>query len=393
MLKKLTSLLLFLFSFSVNAQINNSVTEIINNTGKEFAPDKRVAVFEVNYSEENSLRITGKTDNPEAKQKLIDRLNMISDEFEYDIEILPSKDLGEEIYGVVNLSVANIRTNPEHSAELTTQALLGTPVKVLEYSKGFFRIQTPDEYIAWVDGSGIYRFNKTDFDNWMNSDKIIYTNDFGFSYTDKAFGARVSDLVMGDILRYIDEDSNTYKVAYPDGRIAFISKENGMPLEKWYGKLDLSEDSIVNTAKQFMGVPYLWGGTSAKGMDCSGFTKTIYFMNGIVLPRDASQQVYTGEIVDTEKGFENLRKGDLLFFGRKTEEGRKERITHVALYIGNGEYIHASGMVKINSLDKDKPNFNQYRFNSFIRAKRILSSISQNGIFKILDNKFYAGEF
>ena len=137
-----------------------------------------------------------------------------------------------------------------------------------------------------------------------------------------------------------------------------------------------------------MGIPYLWGGTSSKGLDCSGFSKTVYYANGIILPRDASQQVFSGDLVDTENDFENLQKGDLLFFGFSTDGNKKERITHVAIYIGNKNFIHASGKVKINSIDKNSEIFDEFRLKTFIRAKRILGSFD-NGENLIKNNSFY----
>ncbi|MCK5086959.1 MAG: C40 family peptidase, partial [Melioribacteraceae bacterium] len=221
-----------------------------------------------------------------------------------------------------------------------------------------------------------------------------YTNDFGFSYLETdSKSQRISDLVIGNILIKDGEENNYCRIKYPDGRIAFIEKEYCVELNGWINNSHPTEENIISTAKSFMGIPYLWGGTSAKGMDCSGFTKTVYYLNGVVMSRDASQQVNTGILVDTNNGFDNLQPGDLLFFGSRKTEKRNERITHVGIYIGDYEYIHAAGEVKINSLNVNAKNFNLYRLNHFIRAKRIINSVDKNGVTSIKNNKFYSGDF
>jgi hypothetical protein len=305
--------------------------------------------------------------------------------------MLPSDKLGKEKFGVINLSVANFRSKPDHPAELATQSILGTPIKILKKGEdGYYLVQTPDNYIAWLDDDGFTFMNETELNNWLSSPKIIYTKEFGFSYSDANEKSQtVSDLVAGNFLKIIDEDVNFFLVNYPDGRTAYIKKDEAKLFTDWYDTLKPTGGTILNTAYRFMGIPYLWGGTSTKGMDCSGFTKTVYYLNGIILQRDASQQANDGELVDTKDGWQNLQAGDLLFFGTKAKENNKERITHVAIYIGDGDFVHAAGRVKINSLNSSKSTYSEYRNNRFIRAKRILTSVGKNGIERILENNFY----
>jgi cell wall-associated NlpC family hydrolase len=110
----------------------------------------------------------------------------------------------------------------------------------------------------------------------------------------------------------------------------------------------------------------------------------------VQLPRDASQQVHIGELVDTKNGLDNLMPGDLLFFGSIDHITGKEKIFHVAIYLGNLEFIHASGRVRINSFDNTKSNFAEGRLKTFIKAKRVLGSLGRNDVKLIKDiNKNY----
>jgi len=397
-MKRLFSLILFLvLYFPLLAQDfkMNEIIKVIEDIKNEFAPDKRTAIFHVTV-ENNSgvLKFSGETNLTEAKLNLFKSVKEKGFRFTDEIIMLPSEEFKDKIYGLVNLSVANIRTTPAHSAELATQALLGTPVKILKKTSGFYLIQTPDQYIAWVDDDGIIPINKNMLDEWNFSEKVIYLNEYGFAFSEPNENSqRVSDLTAGNILIKLQEENNFCKVKFPDGRIAFVNKIFCKNYLEWLNKEQPTGEIIISSAKSLMGIPYLWGGTSAKGVDCSGFTKTIYYLNGIVLSRDASQQVNQGELVNTENGFENLHAGDLLFFGYHATDSTKERITHVGIYIGNYEYIHASGKVKINSLDKNAHNFSEFRLTHFIRAKRILCYIDNNGVDSLKRNKFYLGEF
>jgi uncharacterized protein YgiM (DUF1202 family) len=392
---KIFLVLFALLTIFTNSKAQNNmekVNSIIQTVKEKFAPDKRVALFNIEAVESgDNIIIKGETNLPDAKSEFEKNMKEAGLNFTDETEMLPSKVLGDKIYGVITLSVANFRAKPDHPAELVTQAILGTPVKVFKKGEdGYYLIQTPDGYISWLDDDGVQFMTEAEYNDWLSSPKIIYLREYGFSFSEPDVNSQpVSDLAAGNLLKIMGEDSDFYLVNYPDGRTAYVKKDEAKLFNDWYNSLNPTGETILKTAYKFMGIPYLWDGTSTKGMDCSGFTKTVYFLNGIILTRDASQQVNTGELVDTKDGWQNLQAGDLLFFGRKADENRKERITHVAIYIGDGDFIHAAGRVKINSFNHEKPYYSDYRKNGFIRAKRILSSIGKNGIEKILDNNFF----
>jgi gamma-D-glutamyl-L-lysine dipeptidyl-peptidase len=367
-----------------------NINSIVESVKIKYAPDKRVAIFNVTLEREgNNIRLVGETNLKEGIDELMDELEKLNYNVKNEANILPDRELGDKIYGIVNLSVANIRSKPQHSAELATQSLLGTCVNVLKKDNGWFLIQTPDKYISWVDDDGIYLVNENEINVWKESSKVIMIEQYSIAYGNpNKEGQKISDLVIGDILKKVSLKGNYTEIEFPDGRRGYVLSNNIMDYSKWVDEANSTQKSIIKTASDYIGLPYLWGGTSAKALDCSGFTKTVYYLNGVVLPRDASQQVHIGELINTNENFNELERGDLLFFGRKSTEEEKEKVTHVAIYIGGGQYIHAAGRVRINSLDKDAEDFNQHRLDTFIRARRIIGSYD-NGENLIKNNNFY----
>lgn len=395
-MKKIILLLaLMLISIQLIAQDGEmkKLKTIINEVKNEFAPDKRVALFNVSIEKTDGvIKLTGETTELDAKEELLKKIGSSNITIQDSIKTLPDTKLKDKVYGIIYNSVANLRSEPAHSAELVTQAILGTPVRVLKKKSGFYLIQTPDGYIAWV-GDGLKTMNRDGYKKWYNADKIIYTKEYGFSYSEaNEKSERVSDLVIGNILEKLGEEGDFTKVKYPNGAEAFVLTNESTDYKTWLYKVYPTKENIVATAKLFKGNPYLWGGTSAKALDCSGFTKTVYFLNGVILDRDASQQTHKGILVNTEEGFDNLETGDLVFFGKKAKDGKKERVTHVGIYLDDLEYIHEAGQVKYNSFDKSAENFSKHRLKGFIRARKIIPSVGKNGIELIKNNKFYNGK-
>ncbi|MEO5789971.1 MAG: C40 family peptidase [Gelidibacter sp.] len=371
------SLLLLGGVLSCTDKVENKeyLTDEIEVVKTQYAPDKRVALFDVNAEKSgNAYILKGESNLPDAVATLKSNLENAKIEYVDSIQLLPAAKLADKTRGLVTISVANLRSQPKHSAELATQATLGTPVKILKNDGSWLLIQTPDHYLSWVDNGGVEPITEAELEQWKKEPKLIYTNISGSSYSEPNTASQVvSDIVAGGILQILGEEKGFYKVSYPDQRIAFINKNEAELYDSWISQADPSEENLVATSKSLMGLPYLWGGTSPKGVDCSGFTKTIYFLNGIVLPRDASQQIHTGEQIDDTKNFKDLLPGDLLFFGTKATDSTKERVVHVGMWIGNNEFIHSAGRVKINSVDKDAPNYDAYNVNRYLRTKRPLN--------------------
>jgi cell wall-associated NlpC family hydrolase len=372
------------------------ITHLADQVRSTYAPDKRSALFELKF--DNNTAVI-ETTSPEAKQAFEQQFASSKSTYKVSFNVLPDATVGETKKAVVRLSVVDIRYTPANQAEMVTQALLGTPVDLLKKQGDYYLIRTPDGYIAWLKGASLKAMNEQEYTVWKASDKVMFTADYGHAYVNaEASSQRVSDLVMGNILSLKGKSGDYYQVLFPDGRSAYISAAQAVPYHEWLAKTELTAENVLKVAKSMIGVPYLWGGTSVKGVDCSGFTKTAYYMNGLVIPRDASQQVNSGKNidilthgeVDKAKVLANLKPADLLFFAERKGQVENARVTHVAIYIGNGEFIHASGLVRINSLFPEAENFDAHQARTIVSAKRYIGETETPGLDPLVKHPAYA---
>ena len=399
---KFTALICFILGINqfAHAQTDSTlykkVEGLVLEAKQKYAPDKRTKIVALVQADAKKNTYVIESTEKEANTFLQSKIKGLPGKI--SIKSLPDTSIGENIYGVINLSVANLRTQPGNASEMATQALLGTQVDILQKDRGEFRVRTPEGYISYIPASSLVPMNAKEIADWKNSKKVIYTQEFGKSYS-KADPAsiRVSDLVYGDILALTAESGDFYQVSYPDKRIAFIPKSEALSFDQWLATRQLTSENVLSSAKTMMGLPYLWGGTSVKGVDCSGFTKTAYYMNGYVIPRDASQQVLVGDKIDildkdghfdAEKALKNLKPADLLFFASGKNSNPNARVTHVALYIGNGEFIHAAGTVRINSMLKNASNYDDFQTRTVVAARRYIGAEDAQ-IQKVQNNAYY----
>ena len=268
-------------------------------------------------------------------------------------------------WAVVNLSGIYMRIAPDYESALETQELMGTVVEIVG-EKGYWReIVSPQPYQAWCTEKGIVEMSEQEIKEYQEAPKCIFTGLYGHVYEKPSSdAATLCDLVGGDILRLADtgisgsaRKKSWTQVMLPSGKTGWVHSaslkaHNGfVSIAKGEGNADSVSDrlmeSIIAEAFKLKGVPYLWGGMTPKGVDCSGLVRWSFLMNGILLPRNDSQMINCGD----EISIDNMKRGDLVFFGTPATSDKPQRVTHVGIYIGDGHIIHSSHMVRVNSLN------------------------------------------
>lgn len=386
------SLLIILFSCrNPSKELQTRINRISDSLYQVWAPDSRTALVSMSLRQSGSTWIlTGESTEPGYKEDLLSELGSLGISPADSFTTLPDRSAGLETWALVNVSVANLRGKPGHSQELVTQVVMGTPLRVYKQDGGWIFVQTPEKYLAWVDEAAIQRVNEHELQQWRNSDRVIFLGDLAIlRETRSEQSAAVSDVVLGSIVVLSGESGNWKLLTLPDGRSGYLRDQPLHALRPWMQEVKPDPVLFEQVGLDMLGRPYLWGGTSVKGMDCSGFVKTVFLTGGLILNRDASQQIQMGRPVDTETGFDALIKGDLLFFGRKATDDKPERITHVAMYLGDGQYIHASGRVKLNSLHPGDESYSARLVDIFVRAKRLIDLEKSDYPFSFLNHPWY----
>ncbi|AWG22948.1 hydrolase Nlp/P60 [Flavobacterium faecale] len=230
------------------------------------------------------------------------------------------------MFGICNLAIIPLRFEPSDRSEIVSQLLFGEHFKVLEQNKQWYRIQLQyDGYEGWIDSKQCQPISETNF-NQLSNDTIILNADL-IEYISTPTNQLIP-IPLGASLSFIyNSEINTANFQFEG------TKVNGIK----------NKSNLINSAYLYLNAPYLWGGKTPFGVDCSGFTQMVYKLNGYKLLRDASQQAAQGEPLSF---IEESEPGDLAFFDN--EEGN---ITHVGIIMEDNYIIHASGKVRIDRLD------------------------------------------
>lgn len=252
---------------------------------------------------------------------------------------------------VVSVPVANMYSSATQDSDVVSQAILGTNVVTLEPRGDWAKIRTPDGYAGWISTVTLRQLR--DSRPYAASGKTVQVDSlFANLYreTDVTAHKPVLTIAFESRLEVVSEgsgdDAGWIKIRLPDQSNAWIQSGDVIRDVK-----PLTIADSITLAKRFLGIPYLWGGRSSFGFDCSGFTQMLVRQRGINMPRDADLQAAWNGVVTIDR--KDLQAGDLLFFGSSPAN-----ITHTGMFIGNGEFIHDTThdhpMVQISRLE-DEP--------------------------------------
>lgn len=230
------------------------------------------------------------------------------------------------MFGICNLAIIPLRFEPSDKSEIVSQVLFGEHFEISEQLKQWYKIKLQyDDYEGWIDSKQCQIISESNF-NQLSNDTII---------------------LNADLIEYITTPTNLLIPIPLGASLSFIYNNeiniNNFEFEGTKVNGIKNKSNLINTAFLYLNAPYLWGGKTPFGIDCSGFTQMVYKLNGYKLLRDASQQALQGEALSF---IEESEPGDLAFFDN--EEGN---IIHVGIIMENNYIIHASGKVRIDRLD------------------------------------------
>jgi hypothetical protein len=269
-----------------------------------------------------------------------------------------------ETRAVINHNVTPLRADPSDRAEQISQAIFGETVRVLENSRlDYHEITTPDGYSGWARAEHISILETGE--RYPDPARSAMVAPLFLPVFREASGRseRVTLLTLGTAveLGIGDADAEFYPIRFPNGGIGYV--EGTTLIVPDFPAVDRLGPNLAVVARGMIGVPYLWGGRTPFGIDCSGFVQRVYWLCGQTIPRDAYRQAEWEGFQPIER--EDLGVGDLVFF-RGERDPRNRGITHVGLSLANGTFIHASSALGVAITPLDDPDYSR----QFVCARR-----------------------
>ena len=328
---------------------------------REMLTDSRLFPFDVQATADSQGRVlldgfVGFEENHAALVKFLRYLGF--KDVDDRIEVLPSEKLGPKRFGLLIATHSFSYDRTAKPREVLTDCLLGAPVYLLKQTgDGYFLCHAGEGYVGYVDGRDIRRVDREEFARYRTGPQVYLGQDY------KTAGGL--QLPIGSRLKLARRQGENVVVELPGGGEAIVP---GDRCDLREGDANPRLERVIQNALRLLGTEYVWGGNTSDGIDCSGLMQVAFAAEGINLPRDSSQQIYLGALTATRWCRDGLRWGDTLYF-----LGQSGKITHTAIYLGDGQYLEAvRPVVRRTSFNPQDKDFHAGRNTSFCFAKRLL---------------------
>jgi gamma-D-glutamyl-L-lysine dipeptidyl-peptidase len=328
--------------------------------------DTRRSVFDVRAEARGAdVALTGRTTEPgEADGLIAPAAELLGNDGRVIDEIVRLPDADDaQAHGLVTAALAPVYSEPRMPAPQVSQVVLGMRLDILERSGVWLRVRTEDAYIGYVHAGFVRLGDRAWAARWERGSVGEPVVSLGADLIDADGGAICRAPWGARLIRY-----SPLEYGLPDDRRALIRVGEVVDVDRLADWFPLRGESVARTARRWLGTPYLWGGITPSGADCSGFTQAVLWLHGIALPRDSDMQATTGVAIDPGKDFDALRPGDLLFFA----DGNG--VNHVALSLGGSRIVHSAltnGGVAQSNLSGDD-DFDRRLRATFTHARRLL---------------------
>jgi gamma-D-glutamyl-L-lysine dipeptidyl-peptidase len=363
----------------------NPLSDELYRIGREQYPDRRLTPFDVRAriqaqagDDVGAVNLVGTVLT--AKQREVALECCMS-----AVQYLPLSCSAEELWvlmgddapwALINRPVDDLRRGPGILKERISQALLGEAVRVLEEQGDWSYIRMErDGYLGWIHSRALHLCTQADTVAWQASCRVKVMADLLPAWVDDGIAPggqeQAGKLPFGVLLPVEKDAGERVQVRLPDGRGWWVARSGLLPLEEQPRPDAIGIDFTLKLVQRFVGVPYLWGGRTPFGYDCSGLAQTFWSFMGVIIPRDADQQCRAGRVVEGLP-----QPGDLLFFGEQNEDQPGDRfasISHVAISLGGEQMIHSNGAAwgtSYNSLNPEHANYRAWLHENLVGVRR-----------------------
>jgi len=260
-------------------------------------------------------------------------------------------------FAKVSTNLLDLWMEPKYQSERASQLFLGEPVKIIEKLNGFFKIEQIDGYTGWADNRFLVESTESELKSYFKTFNFIVSSGQAKLFDKSGHSKSPHFLFYGTCLKGAKNRTGFIRIQLPGEETAFIKSQNLKPINR---KETVTGKKVVKEAQKWLGVPYLWGGMSPAGFDCSGFVKMIFAQFSVRLPRDTKEQINSGKEIDRN----SIKTGDLIFFKR-----------HVGIAITKSQLIHCSvgsNGTRIESIEKDHDNYRRDLDENYATTRRVI---------------------